>query len=128
MTLEQAELFGAYVRAKREDHGLSIQSLATLTRVDWTTIRRIEQGKFLAPGPDKLKRIAKVLDIPSHDLFALAQYLDADELPTPKPYLRAKFPDLPAEAVDEADRYLAELMREHGVDSNGPAPGEDEKN
>lgn len=126
MTPEQALQFGAYLRIKREDHGLSLRGLAGLTGVEMTTISRLEQGKSHTPNPERLRRIAHVLDIPVNDLFVMANYVEPNELPTPRPYLRAKFPDLPQEAVDQADRYLANLMREHGVVTDGPLPGEDE--
>jgi hypothetical protein len=52
--------------------------------------------------------------------------LRVSDLPLPRPYLRAKYPDLPPEAVEQAERYLTRLMRQHGVVADGPAPGEDE--
>jgi transcriptional regulator with XRE-family HTH domain len=126
MTPEQARFLGIFIRDHRVAHNMSARGLASAARVDVTTITRIESGQFMKPSTDKLRRIATALDIPVHDLLQLADYLTAAELPPPKPYLRTKFPDLPPEAVDQAERYLTELMREHGVVPNGPAPGEDE--
>lgn len=126
MNPEHAQRFGAYLRQQREARGLSIREVARRVGVQDTTILRFERGEFLAPAPDKLRRLALALDLPANDLFVMAEYVTPEELPTPRPYLRAKYPDLPPEAVEEAERYLANLMREHGVTSDGPAPGEDE--
>jgi transcriptional regulator with XRE-family HTH domain len=126
MTPEQAEALGAYLRQHRHQQRLTTRALAADVGIDMSTVVRIEQGKILRPAPDILRRLAVGLGLPPSDLFTLADYTSGDELPAPKPYLRAKYPDLPAEAIEEVDRFLAELMREHGVTNHGPAPGEDE--
>jgi transcriptional regulator with XRE-family HTH domain len=125
MSPEQAVRFGTYLRERREAQQLSKMEVARLIGVQDTTIMRLEQGKFLAPAPDKLRRLAQVLDIPPNDLFVMADYMVADELPSPSLYLRAKYPDLPPEAIEEMEQYLQGLMREHGA-TTGPKAGEDE--
>ena len=126
MTPDQAHVLGAFIRDHREASGLSARGLAAGAGVDVTTITRIESGSVLNPSMDRLRRIAAALEVPPHDLLQLADHLTAAELPPPRPYLRTKYPDLPPEAIDQADQYLTQLMREHGVVPDGPAPGEDE--
>lgn len=126
MTPDQALILGAFIRDHRESSELSARGLAAAAHVDVTTITRIEGGKILKPSTDTLRRIAAALDVPPHDLLQLADHLTAAELPPPRPYLRTKYPDLPPEAIDQADQYLTQLMHEHGVVPDGPAPGEDE--
>jgi transcriptional regulator with XRE-family HTH domain len=126
MTPEQAKALGAFIRSRREACQLSARGLAAAADVDVTTVTRLEGGEFANPTPDKLRRIAHVLGVSSTDLFALADYVTPDELPAPALYLRVKYPDLPTAAVDEMARMLAEQMREHGVQLDGPQPGEDE--
>jgi transcriptional regulator with XRE-family HTH domain len=125
MSPEQAIRFGAYLRERREAQQLSIREVARRVGIQDTTIMRLEQGKFSAPAPDKLRRLSEVLDIPPNDLFVMADYMVADELPSPSLYLRAKYPDLPPEAIEEMEQYLQGLMREHGA-TGGPKAGEDE--
>ena len=126
MTPEQAATLGRTIRQRRHACGLSTRALATLVGVNMTTIVRIEGGQFAAPRPDLLSAIAEALDLPMADVFALADYIVPSELPTPKPYLRAKYPTLPSEAIDQVDRYITNLARKHGVSLSGPQPGEDE--
>ena len=118
MSPEQAEQLGVYLRSKREELGLSVRGLARQAELDNSTVLRLEQGKFLAPGPDKLRRIADVLGLPVNDIFVMADYVVPDELPSPARYFRAKYPRLPQVAVDEMERHLSDLIREHEADDD----------
>jgi transcriptional regulator with XRE-family HTH domain len=124
---EQAQKLGRRLRSRREELGLSVRDLERLADVDNGTIVRIEQGAFAAPRPDKLSRIAEALRLPLADVFALAEYVVPDELPTFAPYLRAKYRALPASALAELERHFDDLSARHGIDPAGPAPGEDER-
>ncbi len=90
------------------------------------TIVRIEQGAFAAPRPDKLSRIAEALGLSLADVFALADYAVPDDLPSFQPYLRSKYRDMPAEAVDDLSKAFERIVRKHGYDAHGPRHGEDE--
>lgn len=126
MTPEQAAALGSYLRQHRLALGLSTRELAARSGLDMSAVVRVEQGKILTPGPDKLRKLAHGLGIAAADLFALADYTRPSELPTPALYLRAKYPDLPPEAAEEAERYLLKLMQDHGASGTGPQLGEDE--
>ena len=67
--------------------------------------------------------MAAALGVPAGDLFAAADYLHTSDLPSLRPYMRAKYRDLPEEAVDELERYVTELTRRH---TSGPRDREDE--
>jgi transcriptional regulator with XRE-family HTH domain len=127
MNPEQAKELGRKLRARRDELGLSVRDLERLTDVDNGTIVRIEQGAFAAPAPDKLSRIAEALNLSLADVFALAEYSAPSELPSFSPYLRSKYRDLPAPAVEELERSFRRIAKRHGVDPAGPAPGEDEQ-
>lgn len=114
------------LKQRRLDLGLSASEVARRAEVDVGTISRIERGQIAAPQASSLKAIAQVLDIPATDLFVLADLLPEGELPTFKPYLRAKYGELPDDAVAELEASFARIARQHGYDPNGPAPGEDE--
>jgi transcriptional regulator with XRE-family HTH domain len=124
---EQAKELGRQLRARRSELGLSVRDLAKLAELDNGTIVRIEQGAFAAPRPDKLSRIAEALGLNLADVFALADYSVPSELPSFSPYLRTKYRDLPAPAVEELERSFQRITKRHGFDPAGPAPGEDEQ-
>lgn len=126
MDQEHAKKLGAHLRVAREAKGLSVRGLEARTGVDDGTIVRIEQGRFAAPAPDKLAALAAGLDLPLADVFALADYAVPADLPSFTPYLRTKYRDLPDSAVADMERYFARLAKKHGLDPNGPAPGQDE--
>lgn len=127
MNPKQAKELGRQLRARREELGLSLRDLEKLTDVDNGTIVRIEQGAFAAPAPDKLSRIADALKLSLADVFALAEYSTPSGLPSFSPYLRTKYRDLPAPAVEELERSFKRIAKRHGYDPAGPAPGEDEQ-
>lgn len=126
MEPEQAKRLGTYLREARRAKGLSARQLGDLTDINDATIVRFENGSFTAPAPDKLARIAEALDLLIADVFALAEYASPSELPSFTPYLRTKSRDLPDDAVEQIEKYVARLAKKHGVTLEGPAPGEDE--
>lgn len=109
MGSENAKQLGDFVRRQRHAKGVSLEGLAEQTGIPHSTISRIETGKFDAPRPDKLGRLAAALDVRYEELFALAGYATPAGLPEPAPYLRAKYRHLPDEALAEAERFFAEL-------------------
>jgi transcriptional regulator with XRE-family HTH domain len=127
MNPEQAKELGRQLRARREELGLSVRDVERLADVDNGTIVRIEQGAFAAPRPDKLSRMAEALGLNLADVFALADYSVPSELPSFAPYLRTKYRDLPAPAVEELERSFQRIAKRHGFDPDGPAVGEDEE-
>lgn len=56
----------------------------------------------------------------------MADYVMPYDLPNFAPYLRAKYGDLPDEAVDAVDAYFTRVATDHGMNPYGPSPGEDE--
>ncbi|TCC39389.1 helix-turn-helix domain-containing protein [Kribbella sindirgiensis] len=126
MTPERIEQLAAVLKQKRQELGLSASEVARQTGLDVGTISRIERGQIAAPQAGNLKEIARVLQIPATDIFAIADLLPEGELPTFKPYLRAKYGDLPDDAMAELEASFTRIAKQHGYDGNGPAPGEDE--
>ena len=126
MDNEQAREVGDLLRRKREELGYSIRQLARSTNINDVTVGRIEQGQFSNPAPDKLARIAEVLQLELADVFAAVGYAAPSQLPTWRPYLRAKYTGLPNEAVDELESFFGYLRSKYGVAAHGPALGEDE--
>lgn len=127
MDQDQAEELGQRLRQRREALELSIRQLAERTGVNHSTVVRLEQGLIDAPAPDKLSRIAEALGLNLADVFALADYVVPAELPAFTPYLRSKYRDLPAPAVEELERSFRRIAKRHGYVPDGPQPGEDEQ-
>lgn len=127
MDEDQAKRLGALIRYRREAVGWSLRQLEERTSIDNSLLTRMEQGRILKPAPDNVRRIAEALDIPLADLYALADWAVPTELPSPGPYLRAKYRDLSESALRALTRDVDQLLARHGIDmTSGPAPGEDE--
>lgn len=126
MDQEQAKRFGQWLRQQRQASGLSTYQLAKQTGLSRGTIVRFEQGAFAAPAPDKLATIAAAIGVELADVYAMAEYAVPDDLPSFQPYLRSKYRDMPAEAVDDLGKAFERIVRKHGYDPDGPQDGEDE--
>lgn len=122
----QAERLGRRLRELRESQGTSIRALADRCGFDNGTLVRIEQGKFAAPSPDKLARLAAELHVPLADIFTEAGYVVPDQLPSLDTYLRARY-DASDQAIDELCRAAAKwgfgpLHKAREPDGNGAGP------
>jgi transcriptional regulator with XRE-family HTH domain len=89
------------------------------------TVSQLEAGSILSPQPDTLRAIAQVLDLNVSDLYAVTDWLPAGELPTLKPYLRAKYRDLDEQAIADIEAYANRRVQRHG--GTGPIDREDEQ-
>ena len=117
---------GATLRERREELGLSIYEVARRSHVDRGSLHRIEAGAF-KPKPEKLAWLAEVLDLSVVDLYRLAGFPIGRQLPSFQPYLRAKYRNLPPDAIERVNRYFEDIQREYGELSDGPTDGEDEQ-
>ena len=124
LTRAQALALAKLLGDRRAELGYSIRDLAARAGVNLATIVRLERGEILTPQPDTLKALAAALGLSVTDLFAVAEWLPSRELPTFRPYLRAKYKDIPDEAVSEMEAFFERLAKKHGM--QGPANGEDE--
>jgi transcriptional regulator with XRE-family HTH domain len=124
LTPIQARQLGQLLRKRREARGLGVRGLEAASGVNISSIISLERGDILAPQPDTLKALAAALDMPVSDLFTVAGWLPAKELPTLKPYLRAKYRQLDEAAIADLERYAERLARKHGA---GPVDREDEQ-
>jgi len=112
---EQAQRFGALIRRRRQELGLSTHDLGRLIGTRNSTIMRIEQGAFAAPRPDKLAHIAEALRLSLADVYAHAGYVVPNELPNFHAYLPAKYRYLPQEAILQLSTLFDALVTKHGT-------------
>jgi transcriptional regulator with XRE-family HTH domain len=125
LTPDQAQQLGTLLRARRAALELSLRQVAQLTGLNISTLSEIETGVNLSPLPDTLKLLAGALGLSVSDVFVATNWLPADELPTLKPYLRAKYGDLDEQAITELEAYAIRLIDRHG--GHGPVNREDEQ-
>jgi transcriptional regulator with XRE-family HTH domain len=124
MTPEEAQRLAQRLRKDREQHGLSAHEVARRAGVNVGTVTRIELGQIASPRPENLLAIAAVLDIPASDIFALANWVQPDDLPSFSPYMRAKYSSLPESAFREMQTFFDSMAVKYGA--KGPALREDE--
>lgn len=124
MATDRPHTLGEVISLAREALGISLNELARRSGVNASNVSRIETGQTTQPSPDTLQQLGDTLGLDWADLFAAAGYEQPKGLPTIKPYLRSKYPDLPESALAE----IAAIADKYGVDPNntGPRAGEDE--
>lgn len=123
MTDEERQALADLIRDKREELGISARELARRAGIDQGLLTLIDQRKIAQPKVDTIRALADALGIPLADLYAATSWLPEGSLPSLKPYMRAKYDDLPEEAVEQVERYIDRLSRKYG---HGPRRGEDE--
>ncbi|GAA4969408.1 helix-turn-helix transcriptional regulator [Kineococcus glutinatus] len=116
--------FALLLRQARIEARLAAREVARRAGVDVGTVTRIELGRVPHPRPAVLTAIGEVLGVSASDLFAAADWLPPAELPTLRPYLRAKYGDLPDAAVAEVEALVQRYSQQFG---RGPVNGEDER-
>jgi len=68
--------FGKYVRSLRQERGLSLRYVGAKASISSSYLVQIEHGRRRPPGPEILKRLAPVYDVPLRDLMRVAGYLE----------------------------------------------------
>lgn len=111
---------GNFVKERRTSRGIDLSEAAFQSGLHHTYWRKLEAGEYRMPSPLALDRIGEVLECQPADLYALAGYKPTGELPTFKPYLRAKSPHLPPEAIDQLESYYKFLRAQYGIDDDQP--------
>lgn len=120
--IPQPTTVGAYITRERAKRRILVSEVAERAGMQTSTVMRIESGQSQVPGPDALRKIARVLDLPTLKLFQLAGYSDGDDLPEIEPYLRAKYGEqIPGQAATE----FAAIARKYGLDPTKTDPGDD---
>jgi HTH-type transcriptional regulator, competence development regulator len=88
------EHFGAYIRRKRTEAGITLRKFAAAIDVSPTYISQVERGVFKPPGENTIKRIAQTLSEDEDELLALANKVSGD------------LPDIIRKAPKEAATFL----------------------
>lgn len=126
MTPDQTVKLIKLLSGKRNELHLSVNEVARRAKVDPGTAWRIEQGMIAKPRVESIAAIGRVLDINPMELFTTIGWLTADDLPGVSTYLRAKFNELPAAAIEDIEHYAdrvvhANSIQAHTHHDSGPA-------
>lgn len=124
LSKEQAAHLATILRARRAELRLSMRDVAADSGLQLATISGLETGGNLTPQPDTIAALAKALQLSVSDLYAAVGWLPAGELPNFRPYMRAKYRDLPDDAVAEVEAFIDQLAKRDGL--RGPQQHEDE--
>lgn len=105
MTPAQARDLGRVIARARVRKGLSVRDLAAKAGVDKTWLSRIEQGRRESPAPDRLTRVAEILEIEPERIDRLTKGALNAALPGVQVYFRAKYGLTPEETA-QIERYV----------------------
>jgi transcriptional regulator with XRE-family HTH domain len=120
---KQAEQLAEMVRTRRQELQLSMRQVAATSGLQLATISQLESGNILAPQPDTLKALAGALNLLLSDLYAAAEWLPVNELPTLRPYMRAQYADMSDEDLARVEAFIDQLTTRQ---DHGPRDHEDE--
>jgi transcriptional regulator with XRE-family HTH domain len=111
MTPNQAKQLGAVIAKARAKKGWSIFQLASRIGAPKSWVGFLEQGRYVDPAPERLARIAELLDIEAGRMDRLTQGAVSEGLPELGTYFRAKY-DLTPEQIEQVERYVRRLRRQ----------------
>jgi transcriptional regulator with XRE-family HTH domain len=98
----------------RERSGLSLRDVEEQTGLSRANLSRLEHGTYAKPAPETLRRLAQVYGVDASELLTAAGYTakQAEALPSLRPYLRAKYGHLSADARREVQAFIEQLEAE----------------
>lgn len=109
MTPQQARDLGRLLAEARERKGLSFGQVAERLGVGKAWLHDVENGLYVNIAPDRLARLAEILEIAPSRINRLTDGAVAESLPEVRTYFRAKYglsPQQAREIADYAARYI----------------------
>lgn len=70
--------FGAAIKKRRVEKGLSQRALAERLSVNFTYLSKIESGEMAPPSEEVIRKMADALEMNQDELFALAKKVPAE--------------------------------------------------
>ena len=107
------EPLGQRIRRARLDRQLSGVQLARRVGVHPSNISRIENGDTTSPTAELLQRIAHALELAQADLLVSLGLTVPRAIPPLHAYLRATYPGLPDEAIQEAEDAVTRIAERY---------------
>ncbi len=103
---------GATLRRRRLELGWTMRALEDASGVDDAVISRIENGEIAQPRVDKITRIATALGL---DPITVLIDATGTEPLTITGFLQRRYPELPAEAAADIERYAEAVLADHHI-------------
>jgi transcriptional regulator with XRE-family HTH domain len=72
------EMFGAFIRRKREERELGLREMAKRVGISPTYLSKCERDEFVPPTEERVRRIAEILECDAEELLARAGRVPAD--------------------------------------------------
>jgi len=113
---------GAFIRAERERQDLSIRQLARLVDADPAAVLRWEQNER-TPKAGAINALARALELSTSELMSLSGVDYPHDSPSLPAMLRAEY-DLPPEAIEQVERYVARVAKQYGAAKPSSSPKE----
>lgn len=74
----EALSFGAFIRRRRSERGLTLLDVAAALEISIPYLSRIERDREKAPRDELIRDLANILQVPEDDAFAAARRLPPD--------------------------------------------------
>jgi transcriptional regulator with XRE-family HTH domain len=112
MNDSQAAKLGRLVAEARTRKGFSLRAAAEIAGVPFLWLSRVEHGAFNQPAPERLTRLAEMLEIDPERLDRVTGGHLSSSLPGVRTYLRSKY-ELTPEEIDQIEQTVNEIQRNH---------------
>lgn len=105
MTDKQAKELGQLLAEARHRKGWGVRDVATQLGVSFSWVAKVERGEYATVPPDRLARLADVLNVAPSRIDRLVAGSMARSLPEIRTYFRAKY-RLTVEESEQIARYV----------------------
>ncbi len=119
MTEAQAQRLGQLILRARTRRGWSLAMLQEHTGIPDVWLNRVERGVYLQPAPERVAKLAEVLEIDPMAIDRASKNHLAQSLPTVRTYFRSTAQATP-EQLDEIEAALAEIQTRHADPDHSP--------
>lgn len=116
MTDAQAQKLGGIIRAARQSRGLSLREAGSQADVNHVWLTDLEAGRYTDPAPDRLARLAEVLNIDPVRIDRVNKDVLANSLPDVRTYFRAKEQLTPTQ-LDEVEATMKRLRSKYAKEA-----------
>ena len=72
--------FGSRIRELRKEKDISLRDFADLIKMDFTYLSKIENAKVEPPSEDKIRSMARILDVDPEELLVLAGRVSSEQI------------------------------------------------
>ncbi len=113
MTEAQAQRLGQLILRARTRRGWSLATLQEHTGISDGWLNRVERGVYLQPAPERVAKVAEVLEIDPMAIDRASKNHLSRSLPSVRTYFRSTAQATP-EQLDEIEAAIADIQAKHG--------------